>query len=145
MNIELAKAAHASGVKTFVFVSSAGTRSFIGSRAPYSKMKQGVEDTIESLGFEHAIILRPGFILGQREAGKEKAGGGIANSVINGLGSLGLKDSLGQEADVIARAAVQAALLAKEGKAPSKYWILEGADIIKFGRDTTQVDAKPVA
>jgi uncharacterized protein YbjT (DUF2867 family) len=119
----------------------------IGGRAPYSKMKQGVEDTIESLGFEQAIILRPGFIIGQREAGKEKAGGGIISSVITGLGSInqGIQDTLGQEADVIARAAVQAALLAKEGKAPSKYWILEGADIIKFGREAAEADTKPVA
>ena len=25
--------------------------------------------------------------------------------------------------------------MAEEGKAPSKYWVLEQADIIKFGRD----------
>jgi hypothetical protein len=25
--------------------------------------------------------------------------------------------------------------MAEEGKAPSKYWILEQADIVKFGRD----------
>jgi uncharacterized protein YbjT (DUF2867 family) len=43
-------------------------------------------------------------------------------------------NALGQDADVIAKAAVRAAQLASEGKAPSKYWILSGSDIIKLGR-----------
>jgi nucleoside-diphosphate-sugar epimerase len=40
--IELAKASKAAGVKTFVFISSAGTRGAMSRYVPYSKMKIGV-------------------------------------------------------------------------------------------------------
>lgn len=42
---------------------------------------------------------------------------------------------LGQDQKFIGRAAVTAARLAEEGKAPSKYWIVEGSEILKYGRD----------
>lgn len=63
--IENARAAKQAGVKTYVFISSGGTRGFLSRHVPYSKMKIGVEDTIKELDFEHAIILRPGMILGR--------------------------------------------------------------------------------
>ncbi|KAI1380415.1 NAD(P)-binding protein [Hypoxylon crocopeplum] len=135
LNVELAKAAHAAGVKTFVFVSSGGTRSLISSQFPYSKMKIGVEDTVKSLNFDQSIILRPGLILGQREV--EHTGGSLMNTVVRSLSKIsqGAQDKFGQEAEVIARAAVRASILAAEGKAPSKYWVLEQYDIVKLGRD----------
>jgi uncharacterized protein YbjT (DUF2867 family) len=135
LNVDLARAAKQAGVRNFVFVSSAGTRSFLSSRVPYSQMKRGVEDTIKELEFETAVILRPGVILGEREV--PHAGGPLLNSTVRGLGKLlgqGVADRLGQEAEVIARAAVHAARLAEEGKAPAKYWILEAADIVRLGR-----------
>ncbi|KAF3061396.1 Protein fmp52-2, mitochondrial [Daldinia childiae] len=135
LNVELAKAAHSAGVKTFIFVSSAGTRGLLGSSAPYSKMKVGVEDSIKSLAFDQAIILRPGLILGQREV--EHTGGPLLNTIVRGLGKItqGAQDFWGQDAEVIGRAAVRASVLAAEGKAPSKYWVLESSDILKLGRD----------
>lgn len=136
MNVELAKAAHAAGTETFVFVSSTGTRGLLGSVAPYSKMKIGVEDTIKSLGFKQSIILRPGLLMGKREVAH--TGGPFFESVVRGLGSYigqGVQDKLGQEDIVVARAAVKAALLAAEGKAPSNYWVLEQRDIVRLGRD----------
>jgi uncharacterized protein YbjT (DUF2867 family) len=135
LNVDIAKQAKEQGIKTFVFISSAGTRGFPSSYLPYSKMKVGVEDTITSLGFDNAIILRPGGILGQRE--KAQAGGPLMNSLIRGLGkiSLGLQDTFGQEAEVIARAAVHAAKIAEEGKAPKNPWVLEAKDIVRLGRD----------
>lgn len=136
LNIKLAEATKARGVPNYVFVSSAGTRSFVSSRyMPYAQMKNGVEDAIKGLGFDQAIILRPGLIIGQREVAH--TGGGLMNSAVNALGwvSTGLRDALGQDAEVIARAAVHAARLAEEGKAPAKYWILEAADIVRLGRD----------
>ena len=36
---------------------------------------------------------------------------------------------------IIGRAAVAAARMAEEGKAPSKWWVVEQADIIRLGRD----------
>lgn len=41
----------------------------------------------------------------------------------------------GQDQAIIGRAAVAAARMAEEGKAPSKYWVVNMADIVKYGRD----------
>ncbi|KAI1123029.1 hypothetical protein F5Y10DRAFT_61715 [Nemania abortiva] len=133
LNVELAKAAREAGVKTYVFISGAGARSALGSYSSDMKMKRGVEGTIEGLGFEHAVILRPGMILGQRETPHPI--GPLLNSVIYGLGKIsrGLQDGLGQEAEIVGRAAVRAAQIAAEDKAPRKVWAIEGSDIVKLG------------
>lgn len=146
LNIELAKAAKNAGARTYVFISSAGTRGFIAGMSPYGKMKNGVEDAIRELDFEQAIIVKPGMILGHRE--QSRTGESQLQTAVHALGSIsaGLKDRLGQEADVIARAAVRAAQLADEGKAPSKYWFVEADQIVKLGRtEWPGNDAAPVA
>lgn len=71
-------------MKTYVFISGGGTRGFLSSYVPYSKMKIGVEDAIKELDFEHAIILRPGLILG-----REKAKAPILESIVGNLNKLG--------------------------------------------------------
>lgn len=131
--IENAKAAKAAGVKTYVFISSAGTRSLVASYVPYSKMKVGVEDAIKELDFEQAIILRPGAILGPRETPKAP----LFESLMGNLNKIsqGLQDKLGQDQAHIGRAAVAAVRVAEDGKAPSKYWTVEGSEILKLGRD----------
>ncbi|GAW24359.1 hypothetical protein ANO14919_139430 [Xylariales sp. No.14919] len=133
LNVELAKAAREAGVKTYVFISGAGARSALGAYVPDMKMKRGVEETIEKLGFDHAVILRPGMILGRRETPHPI--GPLLNSIIYGVGSIAksLQDKLGQEAEVIGKAAVQAAQTATEGKAPRKVWVIEGSDFVKLG------------
>lgn len=90
--IENAKAAKEAGVKTYVFISSAGTRGFLSIHVPYSKMKVGVEETIKELGFEGAIILRPGMILG-----REKPKAPFLESIFANLNKLGqgVQDKLG--------------------------------------------------
>ncbi|KAI0904964.1 NAD(P)-binding protein [Ustulina deusta] len=136
LNIELAKAARAAGTQTFVFVSSAGTRGFPSNMSPYSKMKIGVEDGIKSLDFNQAIILRPGFLMGKRDVAH--TGGPLLDTLFHGMKTYlgqGVQDKLAQDDEVVARAAVNAAILAAEGKAPSKYWVLEQNDIVKLGRD----------
>lgn len=92
--IENAKAAKAAGVKTYVFISSAGTRSFLSSMVPYSKMKNGVEDAIKEIGFEQAIILKPGAILGEREVPKNAFVESLTGS-LNKI-SQGLQDVIGK-------------------------------------------------
>ncbi|KAK3342953.1 hypothetical protein B0H65DRAFT_469849 [Neurospora tetraspora] len=137
LNVDLAKAAKQAGVKNFVFVSSGGMRGPLSTKFPYAQMKVGVEDTIQSLDFEHGIILRPGLILGEREKAQH-AGQGLLYGVVRGLGrwvSLGVQDRFAQEAEVIARAAVKAVRMVEEGKAPGKWWVLEQDDIVKLGRD----------
>ncbi|KAK3316142.1 hypothetical protein B0H66DRAFT_479370 [Apodospora peruviana] len=137
LNVELAKAAKRQvGTRTFVFISSAGSSGVIANRLPYTQMKQGVEKAIEDLGFEQSIILRPGLILGDREVPHQ--GGPLLIGVVRALGrwiGQGAQDRWGQEADVIARAAVHAARIAEEGKAPAKHWVLECADIVRLGRN----------
>lgn len=144
LNIELAKAAKAAGAKTFVFISSGGTRGLVSSSVPYSKMKNGVEDAVKELDFEHGIILKPGLILGERE--QSRAAEGMFQSLVHGLGRVSgaAKNFIGQDADVIAKAAVRAAQLAEEGKAPGKYWVVEASDIIRLGK-TEWKDEKPAA
>ncbi|KLJ13374.1 protein fmp52-2, mitochondrial [Blastomyces silverae] len=130
--IENAKAAKAAGAKTYVYISSGGTRGFLSRYAPYSKMKIGVEDAIRDLDFEHAIILRPGMII-YRDTNKTW----FLERAVEGLSMFGqgVQDMIGQDQTIIGRAAVAAARMAEEGKAPSKYWVLEMADIVKYGRD----------
>ena len=55
-------------------------------------MKVGVEDAIKDLDFEHAIILRPGMILG-----REKPKSAFSEKIINNLNKLGqgIQDKLG--------------------------------------------------
>ena len=133
LNIEIAKAAKEAGAKTFVFISSAGTRGIGSSHIPYSQMKVGVEDKIKELDFDNAIILRPGTILGDRE--ESRMAEGIFQKLIFGLGKISpaAKNALGQEVSYIGRAAVKAAQQASEGNAPSKYWVVESSDILKLG------------
>lgn len=133
LNIEIAKAAKEAGVKTFVFISSAGTRGIGSSHVPYSQMKVGVEDAIKALDFEHAIIVRPGTILGERE--QSRMAEGMWQKFLFGLGKVspGAKNALGQDASYIGRATVKATQMALQGKAPSKFWSVESSDILKMG------------
>ncbi|KAK4134897.1 protein FMP52, mitochondrial [Trichocladium antarcticum] len=135
LNVELARAAKQAGVRHFVFVSSAGTRGLLANRVPYSQMKTGVEDSVKALEFETAIILRPAVILGRRETAQP--GGDFFAGLVSGLAKVfgtGLQDMMGQEAEVIARAAVHAARMAEAGEAPEKFWVLESSDIVRMGR-----------
>lgn len=136
--VENAKAAKAAGASTYVFVSSAGTRGLLSIHVPYSKMKVGVEDAVKALDFDHAIVLRPGMIIGDRETPKSP----FLESLIGNLHRISpsLQDMIGQDQTIIGRAAVAAARLAHQGKAPSKYWVLEQADIVKYGRDEWRDD-----
>ncbi|KAH7127322.1 hypothetical protein EDB81DRAFT_871857 [Dactylonectria macrodidyma] len=138
LNVELAKAAKAAGVKTFVFISATGTRGWPNSSLAYNKMKNGVEDAIRGLEFENSIILKPGLIMGERKEGRLLEG--FSDKVIRGIGKVSshAQDSLAQKGQEIARAAVRAAEIAAEGKAPERYWVLEATDIVRHGRTEWQ-------
>ncbi|KAL5343595.1 protein fmp52-2, mitochondrial [Aspergillus crustosus] len=125
--IDTAKAAREAGTKTVVFISSVGTRNFLIRQSVYGKMKNGVEDALKEMGFETVVVVKPGLIVG----------GGKAPWLENFVGGLwnGVQDRLGQHKLVIGRAAVAAARIAGEGKAPEKYWVLGPADIVRLGRD----------
>ncbi|KAJ5815984.1 hypothetical protein N7447_008217 [Penicillium robsamsonii] len=95
-------------------------------------MKVGVEDAIKDLGFDNAVILRPGMIIGREESKSF-----LLEKFVEGLQRLGqgVQDKVGQNQTTIGRAAVAAARMAEQGKAPSNYWVLEQADIVRLGRD----------
>ena len=133
LNVELAKAAKQAGTKTYVLISSTGasTSSFFA----YPKMKGEIEEHTKELDFEHTIIIRPGLISGQRE--KRGVAEAVLCNVAAGLGKINtqwLKDGWAQDPEVIAKAAVAAALKAQRGEVKDKVWILMGSDIIRLGR-----------
>jgi len=131
LNIELAKAAKEAGTKTYVLIS--GANASASSRFGYVRMKGEIEDHVKDLGFEYTIILRPGLLVGQRE--DTRVAEAIFRTIATGLGKLhrSLKDTWAQDADVIGRAAVSAALKAEKGEVKERVWVLEQADIIRLG------------
>ncbi|KAK0103425.1 Protein fmp52, mitochondrial [Cadophora gregata] len=131
LNIEVAKAAKAAGVKIYVLVSTAGANS--KSMIPYSKMKGELEESVKEIGFEHTIILRPGLLVGARE--ESRPAEAILRGVANCLGSVAhvLKDTWAQDAEVVGKAAVSAGLQALEGGKP-KVWEIGQSEIVRLGR-----------
>jgi len=132
LNLELAKAAKAAGVKTYVLISSSSAHP--QSTFAYTKMKGELEEAVKQLDFEHTVIVRPGLIVGTREDSRlaEAAGRKVAN-FIGAISGNRLKDAWAQDADVIARAAVNAGMKTLEGDAP-KVWLLAQPDVVRLGR-----------
>lgn len=131
LNLAVAQAAKAAGVKVYVLISTGGAnaKSFIA----YPKMKGELEDSVKELGFEHTIILRPGLLVGNRSDSRFTEA--VFRKVATAMGSVAnvLKDVWAQDADVVAQAAVSAGLQALEGGKP-KVWEIGQAEIIKLGR-----------
>lgn len=101
----------------------------------YVRMKGEIEEHIKELDFERTIILRPGLISGKRE--ESRPAEAVIRAVAAGLGAINthwFKDGWAQDADVIGRAAVAAALKAEAGEIKDKVWVLGASDIIRLGR-----------
>ena len=132
LNIELAQAAKQAGTKTYVLISSAGadSKSFFG----YPKMKGEIEEHIKEVGFDHTKNYGPGLIGGVREESRPTEA--VLRKIAAGMGAVhnSLKDVWAQDADVIARAAVSAALKAENGEIRDKVWIVDQKDIVRLGR-----------
>ncbi|MCJ1395650.1 Protein fmp52, mitochondrial [Xylographa bjoerkii] len=134
LNLSLAKAAKESGVKVYVLISSAMVSS--SSSVPYSKMKGELEDEVKKLDFPYTVILKPGLLVGSRE--DSRPGEAIARAIASGLSKLSngwLTDSFAQDADVVAKAAVNAGMQCLEGKRAEKLWIVGQSDIVKLGKN----------
>lgn len=131
LNIELAKAAKQAGIKTYVLISALGADAH--SRFSYTKMKGETEEHVKELDFDHTIFVRPGLIVCRRE---ERS---FAEAILQGLATgldmvhSALKDSWAQDADVIAKAAVAAAIKVEKGDVKDKIWVLGQSDIIQLG------------
>ncbi|KIX05922.1 uncharacterized protein Z518_03896 [Rhinocladiella mackenziei CBS 650.93] len=131
LNVELAKAAKEAGTKTYVLISSGGANPH--SVFGYPRMKGEIEEHVKELGFDHTIILRPGLIVGHREESRPLEA--VLRTIATGLGKVhsSLKDSFAQDADVIAKAAISAAIKVEKGDVKDKVWILSQKDIIRLG------------
>lgn len=132
LNLDLAKAAKAAGVKIYVLIS--GTAMSKTSPFAYSRMKAELEEAVTELGFEHTIILKPGLIVGTREDSRPPEA--VFRGIAKFMGAISggyLKDWWAQDAEVIGRAAVSAGLKALEGGAP-KVWDIAQPEIVKLGR-----------
>ncbi|KAI4842286.1 NAD dependent epimerase/dehydratase family protein-like protein [Aureobasidium sp. EXF-8846] len=133
LNLDLAKAAKEHGATTCVIVSSGGANPT--SMLAYPRMKGELEEAVKQLDFEHTIILRPGLIVGQRQDSRPPEF--AFRKIAQWAGKISepyLKDFWAQDADVIAKAAVSAALQCHEGKVQHKVWMLGQADIIRLGK-----------
>ncbi|KAH7119637.1 NAD dependent epimerase/dehydratase family protein-like protein [Dendryphion nanum] len=136
LNYALATAAKAAGVETYVLISSMGSNS--ASRMPYAQMKGELEDKVKALKFKNTVILRPGVIVGSREDSRpaEAALRHLAWGLRKVAGGA-LVDFWAQDAEVIARAAVEAGLAASEGKGKGDkdgVWLLMQKDVVEWGK-----------
>jgi len=97
------------------------------------KMKGELEDAVTELGFDRTVIVRPGLIVGTREDSRppEAALRKLAN-FMGAVSGNALKDFWAQDAEVIARSAVSAALQAEQRE--EKVWIVGQADVLRLGR-----------
>jgi hypothetical protein len=132
LNLELAKAAKEHGATTCVVVSSGGASST--SMLAYPRMKGELEEAVKELGFEHTVILRPGLIVGQREDSRPPEFVFRKIAAWAGMVNESLKNFWAQDADVIAKAAISAALQCHEGKVEQKVWMLNQSDIVRLGK-----------
>lgn len=115
-----------------MLVSSNGAAS--SSRMPYLQMKGELEDAVSALPFSNVVILRPGLIVGARE--ESRVAEAVVRSIAGVMGKVAnvLKDPWAQDADVIAKAGVHAAVLAKRGEYKEKVVVLGQSDIVRLGR-----------
>ena len=82
---EVAKAARANGVKTYVLVSAIGAD--VKSKFFYSRMKGALDDAVQQLGFEGCFILQPPSLI---RKGSDRFGENVGVAVMKGLNAIGL-------------------------------------------------------
>lgn len=133
LNLALARAAKESGVKTYVLISSgaASTKSIF----PYFKMKGELEDAVKLLDFPHTVIVKPGILVGSRQDSRPAEN--VVRTIASALGKINkiwLTDWWAQDADLVGRAAVAAALECSEGKREKGVWFIQQHDIVRLGR-----------
>lgn len=133
LNVALAESAKAAGATVYVLISTSGASP--SSRIPYSRMKGELDEAVKTVGFEHTIILKPGLLVGARS--DSRPGEFAARKVATYLGYISgnrLKDPWAQDAEVVARAAVVAALEAIEGRSSRGVRVLDQSGIVRLGR-----------
>ncbi|KAG2168808.1 hypothetical protein JADG_008547 [Aureobasidium aubasidani] len=133
LNLALATAAKNAGAKIYILISTSGASPT--SKIPYAKMKGELDEAVKKLGFEHVVILKPGLLVGERK--DSRPGEYIGRSFARALGWVSggaLKNSWAQDVDVVARAAVAAAVEVVEGRNGEKVWVLDQREVLNMGR-----------
>ncbi|THY15076.1 NAD(P)-binding protein [Aureobasidium pullulans] len=133
LNLALATAAKNAGAKIYILISTSGASPT--SKIPYAKMKGELDEAVKKLGFEHVVILKPGLLVGERE--DSRPGEYMVRSFARALGWISggvLKDSWAQDADVVARTAVAAAVEVVEGRNGEEVWVLNQREVLRMGR-----------
>jgi uncharacterized protein YbjT (DUF2867 family) len=133
LNLALARTAKENGATIYVLISAAKTSTT--SPFPYVRMKAELEEAVKALEIPYTILVRPGMLVGDRSDSRPAEA--IFRNVAKGLGAISkrwLTDWWAQDADVIGKAAVAAALQCHESKRQPGLWLLEQCDIIKLGR-----------
>ena len=99
----------------------------------YLKMKGELEEAVKEIGFERTVIVRPGLLVGSREDSRPPEAGlrMLANFMGAASGGM-LKDFWAQDAEVVARATVSAALQAEQRD--EKVWVVGQSDVIRLGK-----------
>jgi uncharacterized protein YbjT (DUF2867 family) len=131
LNLALAKSAKAAGTKTYVLVSTASANP--SSMMGYLKMKGELEEAVKEVGFERTVIVRPGLLVGSRQDSRPPEAG--LRMLANFMGAVSggmLKDFWAQDAEVVARATVSAALQAEQRD--EKVWVVGQSDVIRLGK-----------
>ncbi|MCJ1450816.1 Protein fmp52, mitochondrial [Mycoblastus sanguinarius] len=134
LNLSLAKAAKDAGVKTYVLISSGGVSK--SSLFSYSRMKGELEEAVTELNFPHTIILKPLLLMGKREESRPPEA--MLQGIAKGLGMINkrlLTDWWTTDADVVARAAVNAGMQCAEGKKEEGLWMIGQSEILKLGAE----------
>ena len=90
----------------------------------YTKMKGELEESIKQLDFERTVFLRPGLIMGNRT--EPRLMESAFQSIVSLIGKMSSKvmDSMGQDANIIAKAAVYSGIKAINGEVVEKVWIV---------------------
>lgn len=98
-------------------------------------MRGEVDEAVKDIGFKHVIIVKPGLLVGSRE--DSRPGEFAARSVASFVGAISgnrLKDGWAQDADVVAKAAVSAALQVVDGTNREAITELSQRDVVRLGR-----------
>ena len=119
---EAAKAAKASGVKTYVLVSSVGANA--KSKVFYTKMKGALDEAVQELGFEGCFILRPPSLI---RKGSDRFGEKVGIVALKAFNAIGLMRSFTpMPTEAVAVAMIR---LAKSGRKGVE--IIESQEILK--------------